>query len=769
MSKVSNSKTSGIALVSVLFIGIMIMILVVTFSFAAMSENRAASANKTVIKLSELAEAASERARIKIGETFKTEQYTEKGFIDAIREQLDGGTSIPGLAGNHSNTVAGTNSRWEIRAVSEEGSEVSWVDIAATAENTKGSQTVIQRIGFSPSDIFELVMLTETVNCMFCHLRVNGDVGTLEHFKPGWTEEGNPDDADAGAFNGGSILHGNLYAAKTITNDGSTDLNANPSANINGALIEGNVEVNSTNRRLPKDIDGDGVADFPPIDREKARNSAKGSLWIDSQVGGAIVKTIGWNQNLNNLSVGSGSLNSVTDGNVIMIGTAAQPINLDKDIFVEGDVIIKGVVTGQGAIYTGRNIYIAGNLTVKNPPDAPSTGVCATIPDPDDCAKENIAQHKDTLRLGARGSIIMGDYTEFELRNPRYDYGKWSNGTRKKSDRMPWSRRQNAEFFRSQFGFGWNDAEGRMTVKYYDKGNDDNGTNIAFGDELEWREDLGGFVNVDGELVPDTRVLEVEANYNATSEVDGDDSYDYSFRPGHIKTDGSFDSWVSDSMYRDILGTETYDLNSWRSWITWTNDKDSWKIDKQEFKKNLKYSMQQNGLSIKDSNLDAIWNGRLNNREEHIPIIATNGDQIGIAHWSGDNSGAMLRILITAQGSYETQITKVDAFIYANQRIAGKTSMKALAINGGMIAKDIGILAPGRIPEHWPWYLDKSTRNCENPGDTYWIKGTEDCALTLNYDYRLRNGGFGFNLVATDTGKTLSWRLADSIADRVAK
>ncbi len=768
MSKSISSRTSGIALVSVLFIGIMIMILVVTFSFAAMSENRAAGANKTVLTLSELAEATSERARVKIGETFKTEQYTEKGFIDAIRDQLDGGTSVPGLDGNHSNTIAGTNSRWEIRAVSVEDSEVSWVDIAATAENAKGSQTVIQRIGFSPSDIFELAMLTETVNCMICHLRVNGDVGALEHLKPGWTEEGNTDDANAGAFNGGSIIHGNLYAAQTITNDGPTNLNATP-ANINGALIEGIVEEGSTNRRLPKDIDGDGVADFPPIDREKARNSAKGSLWVNNQVGGAIVKTIGWNQNLNNLGAGSGSLNSVTDGNAILIGTTLNPINLDEDIFVEGDVILKGVVTGQGGIYAGRNIYIAGNLTVQNPPDAPLTGVCATISDPDECAKENIAHEKDTLRLGARGSIIMGDYTEFEARNPRYDYGAWKNGDRKKSDRMPWSRRQNEEFFRSQFGFGWNSKEGRPAVKYYDIGNDNNGTNIAFGDELEWREDLGGYVNVDGEVIPDARVLQVASNDGATSEIDGDDSYDYSFRPGHIETDGTFDSWVSDSMYRSILGTETYDHNSWRRWTTWTNDKNSWKIDKQEFKKNIKYSMQQNGLSITNDNLNTIWNSRLNNRDAHIPIIATNGDEVGIAIWSGDNKGAMLRILITVPGTFETQITEVDAFIYANQRIAGKTSMRPLAINGGMIAKDIGVLAPGRTPNLWPWNLDESTRDCDSSGDTYWVKNTEDCALTLNYDHRLRNGGFGFNLVATDTGKTLSWRLADSVSDRVAK
>ncbi len=764
MNTIKSNKKSGIALVSVLFIGLMVLILVVTFSFAALSENRATDANKTVIKLSELAEATSERARVKISETFKDTQYTEKAFIDAMRVQLQGGTAIPGLDGNHSNTVAGTNTRWEIRSVSAENSNMSWIDIAATAENPKGSQTVIQRIGFSPSDIFELAMLTETVNCMFCHLRVNGDVGTLEHLKPGWAPEGSGSDNNAGA---GSIIHGNLYAASTVTNDGPTDVDGQP-ATVNGAQIDGIVEVESTNRRLPKDTDDDGVPDFPPINREKARNSADGSVKVANQVGGAMIKTIGWNQDLNNLNAGSGRLDSVTNGNVIMIGTNANPIDLTDDIYVEGDVIIKGVVTGQGAIYAGRNIYLAGNVTVKNPPDAPNEGVCTNITDPDKCAKANIIAEKDTLRFGARGSIIMGDYTEFEQRNPRNDDGKYSDGSRKKSDRMPWSRRQNEEYFRSQFGFGWDDSSDQMAVKYYDKGNN-NGSNIAFGDELEWSDSKNGYVNVDGEVIEESRVLAVSANDWATEEIDGDDSYDYSMRPGHITTNGDFDSWVSDSMYREILGTETYDYNSWRYWVTWTNDKDSWKIDKQEFIKNMKLSLQQNGLSPDNQNLKDIWNARLTDRGEHLPLIDSNGNEIGIVHWNGNNSGAMARVLITAEAEYETQVTKVDAFIYANQRIAGKTSMKPLAINGGMIAKDIGVLAPGRVPQDWPWFQDESTANCQDEGDDYYVEGTEDCALTLNYDHRLRNGGFGYNLVATDTGRTLSWRMADSAKDRVSK
>ena len=44
---------------------------------------------------------------------------------------------------------------------------------------------------------------------------------------------------------------------------------------------------------------------------------------------------------------------------------------------------------------------------------------------------------------------------------------------------------------------------------------------------------------------------------------------------------------------------------------------------------------------------------------------------------------------------------------------------------------------------------------------------SDDCRFTINYDHRLKNGGYGFNLVAAEIGQTLSWHLADKLSDRV--
>jgi hypothetical protein len=151
---------------------------------------------------------------------------------------------------------------------------------------------------------------------------------------------------------------------------------------------------------------------------------------------------------------------------------------------------------------------------------------------------------------------------------------------------------------------------------------------------------------------------------------------------------------------------------------------------------------------------------------------------------------------------YEKQVTHVDAFLYANQRIAGKTFMAPMVINGGMIAKEVGILAPG-IEK--PGFLSASryafldTPSISNPvdcGDDDFIENfidnvdlnangvsdsadeakmsplfqpdSEDCALTINYDERMRNGGLGYNLISPkNIGRTLTWQIADDASQQV--
>ena len=89
-------------------------------------------------------------------------------------------------------------------------------------------------------------------------------------------------------------------------------------------------------------------------------------------------------------------------GALVLIGTSQNPIRINGPVVVDSDVIIKGYVTGQGTIYSGRNVHIIGDLKYK---DAPSWGHT----DGDDAAVEKANSAKDMLGLVAKGNIIVGD------------------------------------------------------------------------------------------------------------------------------------------------------------------------------------------------------------------------------------------------------------------------------------------------------------------------------------------------------------------------
>lgn len=105
----------------------------------------------------------------------------------------------------------------------------------------------------------------------------------------------------------------------------------------------------------------------------------------------------------------SGFTNASDAGCIVLVGTAAKPIVINGPVVVNRDVVIKGYYTGQGTIYSGRNIHIIGDLTAVNPaqweqPDTAANFTNNTLPD-------NL--EADFLGLCAKGSIILGDYRDF--------------------------------------------------------------------------------------------------------------------------------------------------------------------------------------------------------------------------------------------------------------------------------------------------------------------------------------------------------------------
>jgi len=82
------------------------------------------------------------------------------------------------------------------------------------------------------------------------------------------------------------------------------------------------------------------------------------------------------------------------DGNLVLVGTEEQPINLKGEVFVNGDVMITGYVKGTGKITARRNIYFAGDTLMA---DGDSYGQ----------AKDGT---QNLVGYAAGGSILLGDF-----------------------------------------------------------------------------------------------------------------------------------------------------------------------------------------------------------------------------------------------------------------------------------------------------------------------------------------------------------------------
>lgn len=744
LSQTNPFSPKGIALVTVLAAVVIVMALLTILSTSVLSELRNGRAVSVRDELTQSADGLSERARLQLVLDYRNRGIGVPAYIAQVSENP---TTTTVDLGN------GITGRWRVVGASSAGSEYGWIEVASTASRGNESQTVVRRVSFGQNDVFKLAMLSETTNCMYCHLRVNGDVGALFHHRPGWGSEGVRGHG-SGGHEGGSIVRGNLYAARTITNDdtprdargalirsnywvnGVGDLNA---YRINGSLVTGNVEAYSTNSALPQDTDGDGIPDFPPVKRAVAQASANGSL------SGGIIVALNPGRVLNSTTLTSaqvGGISRTHNGNLVLIGTPSNPIVLDKDIYVSGDVVIKGVVRGRGAIYAGRNLYIAGNVTYQNPPSKPGQGICTGVTNPDQCARLNIANGRDELRLAARGNTIVGDYTERDAIG----------------NLLPYDLRQSSDFYRAQFGF-------QSGNRHYDTQN---------GDELVQRN--GRYYNVEGEEVPVSRVITRAANQSNPAQ----DAYSYSFRPGSVDTSGNFNTWISDDFYRNILlGSSNLTYNTWRWGFPAPSGNTAQRIaNRDNIRAQLIAARIPSNAALAIACRLAGLSANSNGCPSSIPAydggqdLRDNlGNVIGYFHIQG---GTTLRVVRDQSLSYETQVTRVDAFLYSNYRIAGKTSMLGMAMNGGLIAKELGILAPGRYKGWWKSsrynFLSSPTdsnRQCNSSGQAFFVADTEDCALTVNYDHRLRNGGYGFNLVVGNPGQTVSWRLSADPAERV--
>lgn len=100
-------------------------------------------------------------------------------------------------------------------------------------------------------------------------------------------------------------------------------------------------------------------------------------------------------------------------GAIVLEGTWNDPIEINGPVVVASDVIIKGYVTGQGTIYSGRNIHIVGDIIYKNPPSWEGRSSAGS---------DN--KNADMLGLMAKGNIVLGNYADTKASKDQYGRDK---------------------------------------------------------------------------------------------------------------------------------------------------------------------------------------------------------------------------------------------------------------------------------------------------------------------------------------------------------
>lgn len=107
------------------------------------------------------------------------------------------------------------------------------------------------------------------------------------------------------------------------------------------------------------------------------------------------------------------SVTGLTNGNVYLHGTKNDPIILDGDVAFDGDVIVSGFVKGSGTIKARGNVYVPGDLVYDDAGLRSANRVFGTA---DDGRSNNLA-------VAAGGNIVIGDFYR-----PAWGEGAPANG-----------------------------------------------------------------------------------------------------------------------------------------------------------------------------------------------------------------------------------------------------------------------------------------------------------------------------------------------------
>lgn len=186
----------------------------------------------------------------------------------------------------------------------------------------QGQEVILKNVSFA--------LLINDVTCSMCHMKVQGNV--VSTGAVGWHDASV---ASIQVDSGTNDIEGAWYAASTFAD-------TSPNGTPNYVNASDGIHRNYSGAEMPKNNI------YPLLDLENLNYPAVGLLKASSPVASQ-----------------PGVIKNSIRSNLVLVGTAQNPIEIKGEIHVKGDVVIKGTYKGSGTIYATGNIYIPANLMAQ--------------------------------------------------------------------------------------------------------------------------------------------------------------------------------------------------------------------------------------------------------------------------------------------------------------------------------------------------------------------------------------------------------------------
>lgn len=376
MKRLKLKKEQGFALVAVLILTFALALIAAFTLRAANQDTKIMQGDVRLTQALYLAEAGANRIAeaMWLGYNFTDPRYRVE-WLDAHSSDFDQfDVQVPGMDGSYTVQTLATypgESANERIFVFESRGMVGGLDRTVTR---------VVQYGLGRSKVFDYVYFINNFGWFYgSTIRANGDVRANGNFDSQYNPKINGDvyaavNPDNGAP--GQVLGANLFDSLPTYRSNALD-HFRPAWPDAAHGYDGNSDRFGFQQQLYMPYLND-ISIYEDLARQK-----HGTITIDNTV----------------------VVNEVANGKTVLIGTTAKPIVINGPVVIKGDVAIKGVIDGQGTIYAERNVHVIGDITYKTRPKWPHNGSNIHAMD---------AHNKkaDLLGLAARGSIILGDYTE---------------------------------------------------------------------------------------------------------------------------------------------------------------------------------------------------------------------------------------------------------------------------------------------------------------------------------------------------------------------